>query len=97
MSWRETLHDAAGGVVVAAVTTATGGILWVVRGILTNRKQIEILRNDLAAREELRDEMRKADRETVASVRDLLNQHRAESIESNHAIRDRLDQLIDQR
>lgn len=59
---------------VAAVTSIGGGVLWLVRRVLTNQKQIEMLQAEIRHR----DEMRKADRDAVKEIKDDVKAMRAE-------------------
>ncbi len=51
---------------VAAIIGVATGLGWIVRRVFTNQKQVEILREAL----HMRDELRKEDRETVLEIKD---------------------------
>lgn len=46
------------------ITAVVGGIGWLIRRVITNQKQIEMLQDELRRREKLRDE----DRERMAKI-----------------------------
>ena len=54
------------GLIIAAATSVGGGIMWLMRKVLTNEKQIALLTAEIANRDKLRQE----DREAVAEVRE---------------------------
>ena len=91
MSWKETIHDAAPAILVAVLTTATGGAVWVVRTLLTNREEIALLKKELSGQASIRE----IDRQSVEDLKKMIADHRKESVESSRAIAARLDQIID--
>ena len=66
--WLEKLST---GIALAVVGAIGGFMTWVVRRLLTNQKEIEILRSELQARDTLRQESRKAFEETQKDIREL--------------------------
>lgn len=91
MSWRETFQDAAPSILVAVLTAASGGAVWVIRTLLTNREEIQILKKELAGQAVIRE----IDRQNVADLKKMFTDHRSESVESSRAICERLDRIID--
>ncbi|KXF92255.1 hypothetical protein [Phaeobacter inhibens] len=65
MTLIERIEQASTGIAVTAMTAAASGVVWLVRRIFTNQKQIEILQQSLEARDKQRDE----DREALSDVR----------------------------
>lgn len=63
MSWSERLEEAQGSMVAAAAAAVVSGFIWLVRRILTNQKQIELLQREI----EMRDERRRDDRKFIES------------------------------
>lgn len=74
MTFREILTDAGQSFVTWAVVGIGGGVLWLIRRVMTNQKQIEMLQKDLQAREE----MRQRDREDVMEVKSDVKEMRSE-------------------
>lgn len=75
MTLIERIEQASTGLLVAAVTGATSGAVWLVRRIFTNQKQIELLQQSLEVRDKQRDEDRQAMadvRKDVREVREIL-------------------------
>lgn len=91
MSWKDTLSEAAPSIMVAVFTAASGGAVWVIRTLLTNREEIQILKKELAGQAVIRE----IDRQNVDDLKKMIADHRSESVESSRAIRDRLDKIID--
>ncbi len=91
MSWKDTLSEAAPSIVVAVITAASGGAVWVIRTLLTNREEIQILKKELAGQAVIRE----IDRQNVDDLKKAIAEHRRESVESSAAIRERLDKIID--
>ena len=58
MSWADRVDQAQGSVIVAGVAMLLSGMAWLVRRILTNQKQIELLQREI----QMRDERRREDR-----------------------------------
>ncbi len=54
------------GLVLSALTAVGGGVMWLIRRVLTNQKQIEMLQAEIKHRDTLRQE----DREDMREVRD---------------------------
>ena len=65
MSAKDYLASAAENVAAWAATGTAGGVVWLIRRVLTNQKQIELLQQELKAR----DEMRLRDREDMAELK----------------------------
>jgi hypothetical protein len=63
MSWSERLEEAQGSMIAAAAAAIVSGSVWLVRRILTNQKQIELLQREIA----MRDERRRDDRQFIES------------------------------
>lgn len=63
MSWAERVEQAQGSMITAGVAMVLSGFAWLVRRILTNQKQIELLQREI----QMRDERRKEDREFIES------------------------------
>lgn len=74
MSLLQRIEDASSGIIVAAVSTLVAAIGWLVRRVLTNQTQIELLQSEIRHR----DEIRQADRETVQEVRSDVKELRKE-------------------
>ena len=62
------------GLILAAITSFCGGIMWLVRRVLTNEQQIALLTAEIASRDKLRQE----DREAVKEVREDVKGLRAD-------------------
>ncbi len=62
------LHDKIDGpvLITGAITGCAAGFAWLVRRVLTNQRQIELLQSEISHRDRLRHE----DREAVKEVRD---------------------------
>lgn len=74
MTFIEQLEQAASNLIAWIVTGTAGGFLWLVRRVITNQKQIEMLQSEIRHR----DELRSADRATVQEVRDDVKELRRE-------------------
>lgn len=61
----ERLVDGAQSLLVTLIVSVAGGVMWLVRRVLTNQKQIELLRLEI----DNRDKLRKADSEKIDEVR----------------------------
>lgn len=72
MTFKDIAADATSNVATWASVTILGGMVWVVRRVFTNQKQIELLQADLKSREE----MRQRDREDFAEVKSDLKELR---------------------
>lgn len=55
------------------IATVGSGFVWIVRRVLTNQRQIEMLQRDLAAREAMRERDRSDLREVKSDVKELRN------------------------
>lgn len=64
----ESIEKVGTNVTTAIVVSVGGGIMWVIRTLLTNRRQIEMLQREM----EHRDRNRAEDRETLGVVRDAV-------------------------
>jgi L-lactate utilization protein LutB len=80
MTLYERIEQASTGLAVTAFAAASSGGLWLVRRIFTNQKQIELLQQALAVRDQRRDE----DREALAEVRQDVREMRGEIREILH-------------
>ena len=60
--------------IVAAITSFCGSVVWLVRRVLTNEEQITLLTSEIANRDKLRQE----DREAVKDVREEVKGLRAD-------------------
>jgi len=73
------LNDWINEIVVGVVTAILGGITWLIRTVLTNQKQIDMLKEDLNSRDIQRGEDREMWRELRDDVkevrRDILKMH----------------------
>ena len=58
MSWADRVDQAQGSIIAAGVAMLLSGMAWLVRRILTNQKQIELLQREI----KMRDERRREDR-----------------------------------
>ncbi|MBC7282586.1 hypothetical protein [Hoeflea sp.] len=74
MSLYEKIEQVGASVFGAFILSVGGGIMWVIRRILTNQKQIELLQSEIKHR----DALRKEDREAVREVRDEVKALRTE-------------------
>lgn len=74
MSWSERVEQAGTSLTVGLIASVGGGVMWLVRRVLTNQRQIELLQSEIRHR----DEMRKADREAVKEIKDDVKAMRSE-------------------
>lgn len=74
MSWTEYAEKAGQSAVSWIVAAILGGMLWLVRRVFTNQKQLELLRQEL----DTRDELRKRDREDLLEVKSDLKEIRSD-------------------
>ena len=65
MNWMGKIEDFVFWVMTSVSAGVAGGVAWMIRRVLTNQKQIEELRSEIAHR----DRMREEDRQAVSSVR----------------------------
>jgi hypothetical protein len=66
VSWGERIDHALTSGTSYVVVSIMGGVLWVVRRVLTNQAQIEMLQREI----DHRDTLRKEDRAALTEVRD---------------------------
>lgn len=66
MSLNEKIEQISTSLATYVAVSAAGAVGWVVRRVLTNQKQIEMLQREIDHRDELRNE----DREALGEVRD---------------------------
>lgn len=64
----ESIEKIGTNVTTAIAVSIGGGVMWVIRTLLTNRRQIEMLQREM----EHRDRNRAEDRETLGVVRDAV-------------------------
>ena len=76
-----TILERAGDIGVSLTTTAfttlLGGVLWLIRRVVTNQAQIKAVVDTLSARDKLRDEDREAMKELRTDIRDQRAEIRA--------------------
>lgn len=80
MTLYDRIEQASVGLAITAVAAIGSGGLWLVRRIFTNQKQIELMQQALAVRDQRRDE----DREALAEVRQDIREMRGEIHEILH-------------
>lgn len=61
----ESIERVGSNVTTAIVVAIGGGVMWVIRTLLTNQRQIELLQREI----EHRDETRREDREALSDIR----------------------------
>lgn len=71
MSWGEIYEKASASFAGWVVVTIGGGVLWIVRRVMTNQKQIELLQREIEMRDEKRADDRKAMDDLRADVKEL--------------------------
>lgn len=69
MSWWDRLDDFIFWAVTSVITGIAAGGLWFIRVVLTNQKQIELMRTEFKHRDQLRAE----DREDMAEIKAVVN------------------------
>lgn len=74
MSFVERIEQVSGEIVSAGIAMFTGAVVWLIRRVLTNQRQIELLQAEIKHRDALRAE----DREAVKEVRDDVKAMRSE-------------------
>lgn len=74
MSLFERFEQMGSSLLVAAVTSIGGGILWLVRRVLTNQRQIELLQSEIRHR----DSIRQIDRAAVQEIKEDVKAMRSE-------------------
>lgn len=65
MSWSEKLQEVSVSLVTTVLVALGSGVIWVVRRVVTNQKQIELLQVEIANR----DALRQRDREDFAEIK----------------------------
>lgn len=76
MSWAERLEQAQGSIMAALGSAVVAGFIWLVRRVLTNQKQNEMLRREIAMRDERRAEDRKAIEDALKDIKSDLKEVR---------------------
>lgn len=71
MTFKEMAAEASQSLIAWAVVTIGGGLLWLIRRVFTNQKQIELLQQDLKAREEMRQRDRADFMEVKSDVKEM--------------------------
>lgn len=71
MNLSDALEKAGQNALGWAVVSLLGGVVWVVRRIFTNQKQIELLQQELSAREDMRMRDRDDLKEVKGDVKEL--------------------------
>lgn len=66
MTLWERMEAASTGLITTAVVGVASGAMWVIRRVMTNQAQIEMLQREITHR----DNLRKEDREALGEVRD---------------------------
>lgn len=66
MNWGDRIEQAGTSLVTYVVVSFAGAVAWLVRRVLTNQKQIEMLQREI----EHRDKQRNEDRELIADTRE---------------------------
>jgi len=74
MSLIERIEQMGSSLLLAAVTSIGGGILWLVRRVLTNQRQIELLQSEIRHR----DSLRQIDRAAVQEIKEDVKAMRVE-------------------
>jgi len=69
----ERLETAYSSAITWVVTALLGGIVWLVRRVLTNQAELDILKRELANRERLRQEDRERMAQMESDIRDIRN------------------------
>lgn len=72
------LVEATNGLIVSAIGATAGGILWMIRRLLTNQKQIELLEAAIHSR----DDQRQEDREVLMDIKKDVKEVRKEMIDA---------------
>jgi hypothetical protein len=67
------LETAYSSAITWVVTALLGGIVWLVRRVLTNQAELDILKRELANRERLRQEDRERMAQMESDIRDIRN------------------------
>ena len=71
MSAKDVLASATDNVVAWAVAATGGGVVWLIRRVFTNQKQIELLQQELKSREDMRQRDRDDLKEVKADVKEM--------------------------
>jgi len=80
VSWGERIDHALTSGTSYVVVSIMGGVLWVVRRVLTNQAQIEMLQREI----DHRDTLRKEDRAALTEVRDDVKEIRKVLMRGNN-------------
>lgn len=71
MSVAEAIEKATSSVFAWLAVTFLGGMLWVIRRVFTNQKQIEMLQHEIEMRDQRREDDRKALDDIRSDIRDV--------------------------
>ena len=71
MSLSDAIEKATGSVFAWIAVTVLGGMLWVIRRVFTNQKQIEMLQREIEMRDQRREDDRKALDDIRSDIRDV--------------------------
>lgn len=71
MQWSDLTEKASGSLTTYLVVSIAGGFGWLVRRILTNQKQIELMQAEIKSRDELRGRDREDILEVKQEVKDM--------------------------
>jgi hypothetical protein len=82
MSLSEMAEKASQSLVGWLVVSIAGGVLWTIRRVFTNQKQIELLQKEIQSRDELRTRDREDLKEVKSDVKELRGEIR--NIFQNH-------------
>lgn len=74
MSLYERIEQVSTSLLAGLIATIGGGILWIIRRVLTNQKQIELLQSEIRHR----DAIRAGDREVVQEIKNDVKAMRSE-------------------
>ncbi|MCI5040015.1 MAG: hypothetical protein MRY81_10055 [Donghicola eburneus] len=73
MSFTELTEKASQSLVGWLVASIAAGVLWTIRRVFTNQKQIEMLQREIKSRDDLRQRDREDVKEVKADVKELHN------------------------
>ena len=71
MNFKEIVEGGVNDLVSWTVAATGGGMLWLIRRVFTNQKQIELLQKELEAREDMRQRDREDLKEVKADVKEV--------------------------
>lgn len=71
MTAKEIIDAASGNFIAWGVVTLAGGVLYLIRRVFTNQKQIELMERSLKARDEMRERDRQDLQELKGDVKEL--------------------------